>query len=63
MCAQRGVVVVTSVVIICAVLASLAAGVLLAYGICQALFAIFRVHARSVAATRVSAAPARTIAG
>jgi ABC-type glycerol-3-phosphate transport system permease component len=32
-----------------AVFASLALGVLLAYGICQAMFRIFRVHALSAA--------------
>ena len=37
-----------SVVLICAVLASLAAGVLLAYGLCLAIFSAFRVHFRQV---------------
>jgi len=40
---------VTSIVLICAVLASMAAGVLIAYGICRAMFALFRIHARQVA--------------
>jgi uncharacterized protein (DUF2062 family) len=31
--------------LVCAVLASLASGVLLAYGVCQAVFALFRMHA------------------
>jgi len=31
---------------VCAVFASLASGVLLAYGVCQAIFALFRMHAR-----------------
>ena len=35
-----------SVVLVCAVFASLASGVLLAYGVCQAVFALFSVHAR-----------------
>jgi uncharacterized protein (DUF2062 family) len=35
-----------SVVLVCAVFASLASGVLLAYGVCQAVFALFRIHAR-----------------
>jgi len=34
----------------CASLAALAFGVLLAYGICRAAFAVIRMHARSVAA-------------
>lgn len=32
--------------LICAVLASLAAGVLAAYGVCVGLFGLFRTHAR-----------------
>ncbi len=39
-----------SVVLVCAVFASLASGVLLAYGLCQALFALFRMHARQAPA-------------
>ncbi|MGA2895985.1 MAG: hypothetical protein ABSE27_00100 [Acidobacteriaceae bacterium] len=35
-----------SVVLVCAVFASLASGVLLAYGVCQAVFALFRMSAR-----------------
>jgi hypothetical protein len=35
------------------VLASLAAGVLVAYGLCVAMFGIFRIHARQVASSRV----------
>jgi hypothetical protein len=34
------------VVLVCAVFASLASGVLLAYAVCQAIFALFRMHAR-----------------
>jgi len=37
------------VVLICAVLASLAGGVVLAYGVCVAMFTAFRVHSQSVA--------------
>jgi uncharacterized protein (DUF2062 family) len=47
-------VVVTSIMLVCAVLASLAVGVLLAYGICIAMFRIFRMHAQQVAAERSS---------
>ena len=40
----------TSIVLVCAVLASLAVGVLLAYGICMAMFGAFQMHVRQVAA-------------
>jgi hypothetical protein len=40
----------SSIVLISAVLASLASGVLVAHGICVAMFAAFRIHARQVAA-------------
>ncbi len=43
----------SSIVLVCAVLASLAAGVLLAYGVCQAMFALFHTHARKVAQTNI----------
>jgi hypothetical protein len=35
--------------LVCAVLASLAAGVLVAYGVCVGMFVAFRIHARQVA--------------
>jgi hypothetical protein len=41
--------VILSIVLICAVLASLAVGVLVAYGVCIAMFEVFRMHARQVA--------------
>jgi len=41
---------------VCAVLASLALGVLTAYGICQVMFRVFRVHAESASRERVEAA-------
>jgi uncharacterized protein (DUF2062 family) len=41
---------VTSIVLVCAVLASLAVGVLIAYGVCMAMFSAFQMHARQVAA-------------
>jgi hypothetical protein len=44
-----GVVVILSIALICAVLASLAVGVLVAYGVCIAMFGVFRIHARQVA--------------
>jgi hypothetical protein len=37
------------IVLVSAVLASLAAGVLVAYGVCIAMFGAFRMHARQVA--------------
>ena len=43
-----------SLMLICAVAASLAFGVLVAYGVCLAMFRIFRVHATAVARERVS---------
>ena len=39
----------------CASLAALALGVLLAYGVCRAAFALIRMHARSVAAQAAQA--------
>jgi hypothetical protein len=50
----------SSIVLISAVLASLAAGVLLAYGICLAMFGMFRMHARQVAAGSARRVGART---
>ncbi len=43
-----------SVVLLCAVLASLAGGVLLAYGICNAMFHVFRIHSIQVAQQRLA---------
>jgi hypothetical protein len=45
-----GAVVTSSIVLISAVLASLASGVFVAYGICMTMFRLFRIHARQVAA-------------
>ena len=42
-----------SVMLVCAVFASLAVGVSLAHGVCLAMFGVFRMHARQVAAERV----------
>ena len=39
----------TSIMLVCAVLASLAVGVLVAYGVCIAMFSAFHMHARQVA--------------
>ena len=40
--------------LVCAVFASLTLGVLVSYGICQAMFRVFRVHSISAARSRVS---------
>ncbi len=44
----------TGVVLLCAVLASLAGGVLLAYGLCDAMFHIFRIHSIQAAQQRIA---------
>jgi uncharacterized protein (DUF2062 family) len=43
----------SSLMLVCAVMASLAFGVLVAYCICQMMFHLFRVHAVSAAKERV----------
>lgn len=55
----------SSIVLVCAVLASLAIGVLVAHGICVAMFKVFRIHARQVAvkSARNVVAPARVVQG
>ncbi len=53
----------TTVVLLCAVLASLAGGVLLAYGICDAMFYVFRIHSIQVAQQRAARRQAAPIAG
>lgn len=54
----------SSIMLICAVLASLAIGVLAAYGVCITMFKIFRIHARQVAVKSARAvAPVRAIQG
>jgi uncharacterized protein (DUF2062 family) len=53
---------VTSIVLVCAVLASLAVGVLVAYGVCIAMFRVFQMHVQQVAAenrSRSLVAPAQ----
>ena len=44
----------SSIMLVCAVLVSLGAGVLLAYGLCVGMFQVFRIHARQVAAQKGS---------
>ena len=46
-----------SIVLVCAVLASLASGVLVAHGACLAMFGLFRMHARQVAVKQVVRVP------
>ncbi len=62
----EGVVVNSSIVLVSAVLASLAVGVVFAYGVCIAMFSIFRIHARQVAAVRMArsvVAPTQVVEG
>jgi uncharacterized protein (DUF2062 family) len=47
------------VMLVCAVLASLTAGVLVAYGVCLGMFGVFRMQARQV----VEEAPVRVAGG
>jgi hypothetical protein len=47
--------VMVSLMLVGAVVASLALGVLVAYGVCQVMFRIFRVHATAIANERVGA--------
>ena len=42
-----------SVVLVCAVLGSLASGVMAAYGVCIVMFGLFRMHARQGAVESV----------
>jgi ABC-type glycerol-3-phosphate transport system permease component len=53
----------SSIVLISAVLASLAIGVLVGYGVCRTMFAIFRMHAKKVAAVKRVVAPAQVARG
>jgi hypothetical protein len=52
-----------STMLICAVLASLALGVLVAYAICQVMFRVFRVHSISAARRRTAVAVTTPVAG
>jgi hypothetical protein len=46
----------SSIVLVCAVFGSLAAGVFLAYWVCMGMFQVFRIHARQVAGSRLAQA-------
>jgi len=50
-----GTVVISTMLLVCAVVASLGVGVLVAYAVCVSMFEAFRIHARQVAAARVVA--------
>ena len=45
---------ISSLMLVCAVLASLALGVLVAYGLCGAMFRFFRVHSQVAARQRLT---------
>jgi len=47
-----------SIVLICAVLASLASGVVLAYAVCLAMFSFLRTHKRQLAGQRMAVSEA-----
>ncbi len=51
-----------TMMLLCAILASLALGVLVAYAMCQTMFRLFRVHAVSAAKSRVASQSLRTAA-
>jgi hypothetical protein len=52
---------VTTVVLLCAILASLAGGVLLAYSLCGAMFRLFRIHSIQVAQQRIASREAMAV--
>jgi hypothetical protein len=54
-----------SVVLVSAVLASMAAGVLLAYGICLGMFRVFQMHAQEAElnSEHIVAGPAQIVEG
>jgi hypothetical protein len=53
---------VATVVLICAIFASLAGGVLLAYSLCNAMFNLFRIHSIQVAQQRIALREAQHMA-
>lgn len=52
-----------SFMLLCAVVASLAVGVLLAYALSVAVFGLFRIHARQVAVRKQGRVAPATLAG
>ncbi len=57
----EGVGLVSSMMLICAVVLSLASGVLAAYGLCVGMFRVFRMHALQVAAARTPQSQSTTL--
>lgn len=57
----EGVGLVSSMMLICAVVVSLASGVLIAHGLCVIMFRVFRMHARQVAAARAPGSQGTTL--
>ncbi|MGI4854369.1 MAG: hypothetical protein ACRYF4_10035 [Janthinobacterium lividum] len=51
----------TTIVLLCAVLASLAGGVLLAYVLCDAMFGLFRIHSIQAAQQRIAKREAQVV--
>ncbi len=60
---KRGCWVTTSIMLVCAVLMSLAVGVLVAYWVCTAMFQVFRIHARQVQARRAVRGAVQVVRG
>lgn len=59
----RGFLLISSILMISAVLLSLAIGVLIAHAVCVSMFTLFRIHSRQLAArTPRTAAPLGTLA-
>ena len=56
-------VVTTSIMLVCAVLMSLAVGVLVAYWVCLGMFQVFRIHARQVQARRAVGGAVQVVRG
>ncbi len=53
----------TTVVLLCAVCAALAGGVLLAYGLCFGMFHMFRIHSMQAAQERARQSASQALAG
>ncbi len=51
-----------SVMLVAAVMVSLALGVLVAYGICYGMFQVFRIHSQAVARERLQASMGTVLA-
>ncbi len=53
----------TSIMLVCAVLMSLAVGVLVAYWVCLAMFQVFQIHVKQVQARRALGAAVQVARG